>query len=38
MSESTATVARVFRWNHEGVMHAGAEGLARHLGARLLEG
>jgi len=28
--------APVFRWNHNGVMRAGAEGLARHLGARLL--
>lgn len=31
-------MAPVFRWNHEGVMHAGACGLARHLGARLLRG
>jgi uncharacterized protein YndB with AHSA1/START domain len=31
-------MAPVFRWNHEGVMHAGAQGVARHLGARLLEG
>ncbi len=29
--------APVFRWNHNGVMRAGAEGLARHLGAPLLE-
>jgi uncharacterized protein YndB with AHSA1/START domain len=28
--------APVFRWNHNAVMRAGAEGLARHLGARLL--
>ena len=28
--------APVFRWNHDGVMRAGAEGLARHLGVRLL--
>ena len=27
-----------FRWTHEGVMHAGAEGLARHLGVALIEG
>jgi hypothetical protein len=31
-------MAPVFRWNHEGVMHAGAEGLARHLGVTLLKG
>jgi len=31
-------MAPVFRWNHEGVMHAGAQGVARHLGARLLRG
>jgi uncharacterized protein YndB with AHSA1/START domain len=29
--------APVFRWNHDGVMRAGAHGLARHLGARLLD-
>ncbi len=29
-------MAPVFRWNHNGVMRAGAEGLARHLGSRLL--
>ena len=29
-------LAPVFRWNHNGVMRAGAEGLARHLGRRLL--
>jgi uncharacterized protein YndB with AHSA1/START domain len=29
-------MAPVFRWNHERVMAAGARGLARHLGARLL--
>jgi len=28
----------VFRWNHEGVMHGGAAGLARHLGVGLLRG
>jgi uncharacterized protein YndB with AHSA1/START domain len=27
----------VFRWNHAAVMRAGAQGLARHLGVRLLE-
>ena len=32
-----APVARpVFEWNHDYVMRQGAEGLARHLGARLL--
>ncbi|HEV7912462.1 MAG TPA: SRPBCC family protein [Albitalea sp.] len=25
-----------FRWNHEGVMHAGALGLAQHLGVKLI--
>ena len=29
--------APVFRWNHNGVMRAGAEGLARHLGVRLID-
>jgi uncharacterized protein YndB with AHSA1/START domain len=29
--------APVFRWNHNGVMRAGAEGLARHLKVRLIE-
>lgn len=29
--------APVFRWNHDGVMRAGAEGLARHLGVRLID-
>lgn len=28
----------VFRWNHEGVMRGGAQGLARHLGVALLRG
>ena len=28
--------APVFRWNHDGVMRAGARGLARHLGVELL--
>jgi len=29
--------APVFRWNHNGVMRAGAEGLAEHLGVRLID-
>ena len=29
-------MAPVFRWNHNGVMHAGAEGLARYLNVPLL--
>jgi uncharacterized protein YndB with AHSA1/START domain len=29
-------MAPVFRWNHEGVMRGGGEGLARYLGGRLL--
>jgi len=28
----------VFRWNHEGVMRGGAQGLARHLGVALRRG
>ena len=28
-------MAPVFRWNHEGVMRSGGQGLARHLAARL---
>lgn len=28
--------APLFRWNHDGVMRAGAQGLARHLGVKLL--
>ena len=28
--------APIFRWNHNGVMRAGAIGLARHLHAQLL--
>jgi len=32
----TPLAARLFRWNHRGVMRAGGEGLARHLGVRLL--
>ena len=27
-------MAPVFRWNHEGVMRSGGQGLARHLAAR----
>jgi len=30
-------MAPVFRWNHNGVMKAGAQGLARHLGVQLLD-
>lgn len=29
-------MAPVFRWNHDGVMRAGARGLARHLDAALI--
>jgi uncharacterized protein YndB with AHSA1/START domain len=29
--------APVFRWNHNAVMLAGAKGLARHLGVRLID-
>jgi uncharacterized protein YndB with AHSA1/START domain len=29
-------LAPVFAWNHDQVMHAGGEGLARHLGVKLL--
>lgn len=29
--------APVFRWNHDGVMRAGAQGLAKHLGVRLID-
>ncbi len=32
----TPIAAPLFRWNHRGVMRAGGEGLARHLGVRLL--
>jgi hypothetical protein len=32
-----APIARpLFAWNHDYVMHAGGEGLARHLGAHLI--
>lgn len=27
-------LAPLFRWNHDGLMRAGREGLARHLGAQ----
>lgn len=36
MRVSAPLMAPVFRWNHHGVMRAGARGLARHLGARLI--
>ena len=29
--------APVFRWNHDGVMRAGAQGLAKHLRVRLID-
>jgi len=32
----TPLAAPLFRWNHRGVMQAGGQGLARHLGVRLL--
>jgi uncharacterized protein YndB with AHSA1/START domain len=38
MRMAAPLMAPVFRWNHEGVMHGGAVGLARHLGVRLLRG
>lgn len=38
MKLAAPLLSPVFRWNHEGVMHAGAVGLARRLGARLLRG
>jgi uncharacterized protein YndB with AHSA1/START domain len=38
MKIAAPLMAPVFRWNHEGVMHGGAVGLARHLGGRLLRG
>jgi uncharacterized protein YndB with AHSA1/START domain len=37
MRLSAPLAAPVFRWNHNGVMRAGAEGLARHLGVRLID-
>jgi len=36
MRMTAPLMAPVFRWNHEGVMRGGAEGLARHLGVKLL--
>ena len=36
MNAVAPLLAPAFRWNHERVMAAGAEGLARHLGVRLL--
>lgn len=30
-------LAPLFRWNHDAVMRAGGAGLARHLGARMVE-
>jgi hypothetical protein len=36
MNALAPLLAPAFRWNHEHVMVAGAEGLARHLGVRLL--
>lgn len=38
MKLAAPLLSPVFRWNHEGVMHAGAIGLAGRLGARLLRG
>lgn len=38
MKLAAPVLAPLFRWNHEGVMHAGAVGLSRRLGARLLRG
>ena len=38
MRTAAPLMSPVFRWNHEGVMHGGAAGLARHLGVRLLRG
>jgi len=37
MNALAPLLAPAFRWNHERVMAAGAEGLARYLGARLLQ-
>ena len=34
MRWSAPFMAPVFRWNHEGVMRSGGQGLARHLAAR----
>ena len=38
MRASAPLLSPMFRWNHDGVMHAGAVGLARHLDAWLLRG
>ncbi len=36
MNVLAPVAAPLFRWNHDEVMRAGGEGLARHLGCRLL--
>ncbi len=36
MNRLAPLLASAFRWNHHAVMAAGARGLARHLGARLV--
>ncbi|MDH5539292.1 MAG: SRPBCC family protein [Rhizobacter sp.] len=38
MRVAAPIMSPLFRWNHEGVMHAGALGLARKLRVRLLRG
>jgi uncharacterized protein YndB with AHSA1/START domain len=38
MRMAAPLMAPVFRWNHEGVMRGGGEGLARYLDVRLLDG
>lgn len=37
MRAAAPLMAPVFRWNHHGVMRAGARGLARHLQAPLID-
>ena len=37
MNALAPLLAPAFRWNHSQVMAAGAEGLARHLGVKLLD-
>lgn len=37
MNALAPLLAPAFRWNHQRVMAAGAEGLARHLGVRLVQ-
>ena len=37
MRATAPIAAPVFRWNHNGVMRAGAEGLARLLKAKLID-